>query len=358
MNYTSAIVNLYNSVHEDQKRKFRVNHQNIRKAFVDMKEAYLPNPDWQLDFSNKKADYNDPAHRCAYLHKYAMVHTGLLCKVLQSALTKQSIQNDINSKRKLNLCSLGGGPGTDIVSLLFVIKEIFGFIQCRVDVIDFAQEWKNVFDSIVSELRTGKYGSVKDMVSSGYFGYDYLSADLLNASYWSQYKVLTAVRNADIITMVKFISAAACDKTRLMVTKIFQNMKGGGMLLFVDNAAGGFHEMLQEVAASCGMQSVYGPVMHYDYEEPSFSRKLHGYTSQSKTKVSIQMWKKSEKSIYNTTQQLRREYIHTGGRSIPTSNVRLEYINTARRSIPTNNVRLNNRPQPQALQDSGCCSII
>lgn len=217
MDYSGVIVELYNTVYEKQKSKFCVDSGRIRSAIQNMKEVYMPNRNWEYDEISKVANYNDPALRCAYLHKYAMIHTGLMCEVLQSAFGHYGIHHDIDSKAKLNLCSLGGGPGTDIVGLLFILREVFGYIQCNVTVIDHAIEWKHVFDSIVSELKTGRYGSVRDMVSGWNFSYDYLSADLLAFSFVNNYKVLQAIKNADIITMIKFISAAACEKTRQMV---------------------------------------------------------------------------------------------------------------------------------------------
>ncbi|GIX72927.1 uncharacterized protein CDAR_72771 [Caerostris darwini] len=101
-----------------------------------------------------------------------------------------------------------------------------------------------------------------------------------------------AVACADLLTMIKFISAAACKRTRKMIETIFKTMKPGAMLLFIDNAGGGFQEMLQQAANNCGMVSAFGPFHHYEYEKPEFAITRFGYESQSKTKVSVQIWMK------------------------------------------------------------------
>lgn len=120
-------------------------------------------------------------------------------------------------------------------------------------------------------------------------------------------------------------------------------MKPGGMLLFVDNAAGGFDKMIRETASQCGMSTVFGPLMHYDYENPFFALERHGHTSQSKTRVSIQMWKKPTlSSPYNATAQLRYEYFNGPRQST--------------RPNSSRNIYIGERYEPP--QDSGCCSII
>lgn len=217
--YTSEILQLYGNVLDAEERKFYVSKNNFKHAIKLINQAYSKNPDWQTDFTSNSGmtDFNNPAYRCAYLHKYAMVHTGLMCEILQLIFQQGEINNEMRRKNELSLCSLGGGPGTEIVSLMFVLQQIFGFLRCSVNVIDYSLEWKRVFESIIAELRTGRYGNVRQIVSSWYFNYDYQSADLLSASYYNMYKVRSSIKNADIITMIKFISAAACDKTKGMV---------------------------------------------------------------------------------------------------------------------------------------------
>lgn len=216
MDYTAEISQLYSNVFDIQRRKFNISNISLRNATKEMGEAYAPNPSWEYDYTNKVTDYNDAAHRCAYMHKYAMVHSGLMCEIFQKILQRPDINRHLRSKGKLNLCSLGGGPGTEIVSFLFVLQESIGSVQCNVTVIDYSLEWQTVFEDVINLLKSGIYGPVRNIVSSWYFSYNYLSADLLNMSYYNAYKVQACIKNADVVTMIKFVSAAACDKTRSM----------------------------------------------------------------------------------------------------------------------------------------------
>lgn len=119
-------------------------------------------------------------------------------------------------------------------------------------------------------------------------------------------------------------------------------MKPGGMLLFVDNAAGGFDRMIRETASDCGMVTVFGPLKHYDYENTSFNVKRYGNNSQFKTRVSVEMWKKP--MAYNATQQLQYEYMHGPRR-----------VTRNRSNTSHQNIRLESNTHNE---EEGCCSII
>ncbi|XP_035210906.1 uncharacterized protein LOC118185190 [Stegodyphus dumicola] len=303
-NYSSLFVDLYNTVLDKEKCQCNVSDNKIQNAIRNLKDAYMPNHSWEsLTETSVIANYNDPAHRCAYLHKYAMCYTGMVSTLFEMAINVNAdIREYIDSRKCLNVCSLGGGPGTDIIGILTVICR-FGNFPAFMTVVDYASEWQITFKNIIKEIKSSFPEHVRMMVSSNYFKYQYLNGDLLS-QVTTNSNIRNAVMSADIVTMVKFISAAACDKTRKMVKDIFGCMKPGALLIFIDNASGGFHEMISQVASECNMQLAFGPLLHYDYEDARFSRTRFGYTSQSKTKITFYVWKKPT----DTTQLLKNEY--------------------------------------------------
>lgn len=217
MDFSHVFVDLYYRILVKEKTMFHVTDQQIRDAIKVMKEVYLPNPLWQLNQMVHLANYNDPSHRCAYLHKYAPCYTGMVCDLLQVAIvSNRNIYELINSKRSLRLCSLGGGPGTDVIGSLAAIFACCQYIPCSVTVLDYADQWKKTFDLLIRELRCGVSNGLKEMVSAPRFKYEYMSANLL-VDVANKPSVRQIVKAADFITMVKFISAAACQSTRKMV---------------------------------------------------------------------------------------------------------------------------------------------
>lgn len=91
---------------------------------------------------------------------------------------------------------------------------------------------------------------------------------------------------------------------------IFRVMKPGALIFFVDNAAGGFHEMVSQTAKECGMKSVFEPLRHYHYKEEAFRREYCSWISQYEARVTVEVWEKTETLPWNTTHELRRQFYH------------------------------------------------
>ncbi|XP_054707083.1 uncharacterized protein LOC129216892 [Uloborus diversus] len=297
---------LFERVLNKERHRFSVNEFQFRTALQNVKEAYLPNKDWPGKMTVLYADYNDPAHRCAYLHKYAMCHTGMVQDLLWDAAFKLGaiLRRQLRWKLRLNLCSLGGGPGTDVVAILDLLTAFFDFFPCFVSIVDLTEGWKGVFESTLQELRNGPNWRLRDILSPFYFHYNYITANLLQPLRPSVKRYL---KDADFISMVKFISAAACADTRAMIAEIFSCMKPGAIVIFIDNAAGGFLQVLQEQAESHGLLTVHGPVEHYCHENFFYYVDRFGCPSQWKTLVSFQMWIKPHS--YNPDQLLQKKLL-------------------------------------------------
>lgn len=221
--YSELIEKLYFNAIKKEQTEFAVDKATIEQGMKDMSEAYSCNH-WQWKFFSdaKVVDYNNASHRCAYLYKHAMLHTDLVCTMLQAIFQVGSVKEYIDSKESLVLCSLGGGPGTDIVALLLVIQQVFGFKECSAYIIDCSEGREQTFTNIVSGLRIIPDSDVISMVDESCFEYRYLGADLLNPSSFDNTELGEAISKADIITMVKFISAVACNRTgRMLMVSLF-----------------------------------------------------------------------------------------------------------------------------------------
>lgn len=69
-------------------------------------------------------------------------------------------------------------------------------------------------------------------------------------------------------------------------------MKPGATILFIDNAGGGFYELVSRAASRCGLANFSGPFRHMKYQSEVFKRKMFGFFSLSSTTVAVQMWQK------------------------------------------------------------------
>ncbi|GIY79779.1 uncharacterized protein CDAR_300941 [Caerostris darwini] len=69
-------------------------------------------------------------------------------------------------------------------------------------------------------------------------------------------------------------------------------MKPGSLILYIDNAGGGFHQLLRKEAGIFKMKTLFGPLKHELYSNPSFNVKRFGYTPCLETKVTVHIWSK------------------------------------------------------------------
>ncbi|CAL1274663.1 unnamed protein product [Larinioides sclopetarius] len=288
---SGSILRMYSCVLNAHKNKYGVNEADIRTAIQNMKEVYKPNPGSLSDAVVYVADYNDAGHRCAYLHKYAPFHTALVADMLQTALQQNPrvFSDLIYASGNINICSLGGGPGCDIFGVLSVLNAAFGLFQVSATVIDCMEKWKDMFYELVKELRYGDYGDFGESVDEQYFEWSYLQHNLLSKM---TNQVNQAIARADLVTMIKFVSASSCKDTSTMIQKIFRSLKPGSLVLYIDNAGGGFHQLIRREAQDCNLITVFGPLKHHLYTNQNFNVKRFGYTPCLETKVTVQIWRK------------------------------------------------------------------
>ncbi|XP_015924435.1 uncharacterized protein [Parasteatoda tepidariorum] len=286
-----TIRRLFNNVLYEDIRQHQLNHADIRTGIQNMKEVYKPNPSSLSSEFLDVANYNDPAHRCAYLHKYAPLHTALVSDMLNKSMQEVRfiLQEIIADTGRLEVCSLGGGPGSDVLGVTSVLSAELGFFQFSATIVDCMGDWRYTFAAIIKELRCGSYGLISEFVQPQYFSWNYIGHNLLGKM---NNDVNKAIQGANLVTMVKFVSAAACKDTAEMLKKIFRSLKPGALVLFIDNDAGGFYRLALQGAKESGMVTVFGPLIHEHYVNKSFNVRKFGYTPCLETKVTVHMWMK------------------------------------------------------------------
>ncbi|GFS40593.1 uncharacterized protein NPIL_128471 [Nephila pilipes] len=231
-------------------------------------------------------DYGIPDVRCAYMYKYSTLHTSMVTKYFRKLIKKKELKNKFTGSIKI--CSLGGGPGSDIVGIfkaLGVIPYYNNRIK-QVSVLDICDGWRRSFEDIMSLL---KHGRVKDIpetfISSKKFKHELIEVDLLCPL---QENAVEVISNADIICMVKFVSAVLAKKKSIDALQSLGNLfKPGAIILFIDNFRGNVLESIENTFQQIGLQTVLGPE-HDTYVKFSKSyEKMFGCPPQTAAKVSI-----------------------------------------------------------------------
>ena len=208
-------LHLYESVLEEEMTRNKVSEKDIRLGIIDMVLAYAP---ISTNFENDSSEYILPdfsisAHRCGYLHKYAPLHTFIVLDVMRKILKQEILQvKSMLNSNEFKLCSLGGGPGSDVVGVMIALHAEVASLKFSATIIDYMEEWKYTFRSVIDHLIYEEF----DLQWNYFLKWDYIGDDLLQFQNTTS-AANNAINSASFITMIKFISAATCSETEPMV---------------------------------------------------------------------------------------------------------------------------------------------
>ena len=220
---TASILELYTQVIDKDSTRNNISRKDFNLGIRNMVEAYAPMvPDFESNISVRKfTDFSIPGYRCAYLHKYAPLHTYVVLDTMKEFIKEQTpLFEAMLKSKKFKLCCLGGGPGSDAVGVLAALHTVFTSFKSSVTIIDYIEEWKNTFDLITDHLRSAEYGMQWNDCDFNYIGADLLNFQCTTVSAVNSITIHTVnntINTASLITMIKFISAAACANTEQMV---------------------------------------------------------------------------------------------------------------------------------------------
>lgn len=227
------IIRLYNNVLNNDMHRFNLSVTSVRTGIDSMREVYKPDKNLNSDV-HILADYNDVAHRCAYLHKYAAFHTAMVRDMMFEAvrMNHRFFYDIIYSSERFNICCLGGGPGTDVIGVLAALHSVFSYFHTSVTLVDYMVDWSYSFESILRELGSGFYGAFGSNTYH-FLDWRYLGANLLKPLLPD---VSEAIGSASLVTMIKFASAAACVDTEIMLQVI--NIRFVFLIFFIGGGWG------------------------------------------------------------------------------------------------------------------------
>ena len=148
--------------------------------------------------------YDDPLCRLGYLYTHAAANATLFEKVLGHS---DELRGKIDgaSQEALNVCSLGGGPGTELLGLAKYLLSFTDIAPPRKisftvidNVLEWAETWRRLADAVEDEFRSslGQDGieppviapmflplNVLEASSYRNFGYQFKNADMVVFNY-------------------------------------------------------------------------------------------------------------------------------------------------------------------------------
>lgn len=194
----------YKSIIEDEMQVFGIKKESLKVAAQSVGITYSRKA---LSKGATFLDYNIPSNRCAYLYKYASIHSGLVTKYFKKLEKKKDVRSILRKKESIKICCLGGGPGTDIVGLFRALALMPHYHDkiIEVTVLDICGGWRNSFKRIISSLISGQVKGVPNtFVNASNFKYKLIEVNLLDNL---PNNIVQILGEADVICMVKFVSA-------------------------------------------------------------------------------------------------------------------------------------------------------
>ncbi|XP_023227060.1 uncharacterized protein LOC111627684 [Centruroides sculpturatus] len=288
-----SLVNLYESVMSKEYED--LNWVDIVLSMNEIRKAYR-----KIDSSApiSTIDYNSNSYRFAYIYLYAVCHTATMremMKMLESNQMSTFLQMMAFGK-DLNVCCLGGGPGCEMIgflcglnrslcSTLFSDQRNISFT-----VLDTCSGWSISLKHVLEAFLKSDLG--RNYTSN--FTCNFEQANLCS---FLHAEALYPIMNANIITMVKFVSVVShCYKNNSYYLQvILKLMKPGSFLLFLDNRTGGFFEIVSEIASENNLVLLYRCNAVYQHNgDIQFQKYIFQPDPLRISKVTFAVWKKKE----------------------------------------------------------------
>ncbi|GFY47900.1 uncharacterized protein TNIN_117391 [Trichonephila inaurata madagascariensis] len=170
-------------------------------------------------------------YRATYIYKNSAFLSSAVAFHFRNTLKENSNYLRRFSKRKLiKICSLGGGPTSDIVAIVTVLESIARkkgvMLDFRITVIDYDIKWKNTCITVLSCLEQFKNATWK---------IDFIQTNLYRIFFDSP-ETCKTIQEADIVTMVMLISHLPRKKLQegKMVKHISTLLQPQAMLFILD----------------------------------------------------------------------------------------------------------------------------
>ena len=209
-------------------------------AAIELVRYYLDANTYAYYSDDPQLQYNDPLCRIAYLYAYVGAHANLVDNALLYFDPLSSIvRKKIRSGGVLEVCSLGGGPGSELLGFVKFIDRICDpedRIDLRFTLIDKVQEWDESWNALVNGLEenfTEDYGSSRrdwPIVVHRSF----LSQDLLQIRSFRQYT--TRFEEVDIFVLNHTVSELMANMADF--SKVFELLvdqaRDGTLFLVID----------------------------------------------------------------------------------------------------------------------------
>jgi SAM-dependent methyltransferase len=187
-------------------------------------------------------EYSPPANRFAYLFRYVTANASVVVEILKRSPELE----ELFDRDEVDVASIGGGPGSEVVALLKYAAERHKTTALNFHLYDCDNSWADTWSRLHKQVKlpVEMFPMFKHL-------------DGCDKATWRDQ---AALHDADLITMVFFVSEVYkhADLSESFFRQLFKNVKKGALVLYVDNSKGGFTEWFDGLADECGLMQLHG----------------------------------------------------------------------------------------------------
>lgn len=264
--------------------------EEIQQAIREIQKAYCPG-----GLESDRAtllDFCWPAARIAYMFQFTTSHINVVANALLRLKSMDSWLAHLQRRKFVNVCAVGGGPGTDILGVFRFLRHCYYNGMFHATILDWCPDWSFSFRPMAECMDPcGLFGLSSSTV--------YQQFEFFRPLSWMASETL---EQADLVTMVKFLSAVQMNRTSCarQLINLFCILKPGTLVLLIDNTGGGLRSMVRHCATVTQMQLLeevsYAEIVLPVQEQLAMAdcRQFQGiaFRLQSRAQVFIQLWKR------------------------------------------------------------------
>ena len=204
----------------------------------------------QMSNNSVRIPWSNPIYQCAYVFLYFVKHSNLVYEALYS--NSHHFEPVWRQLRDIQVCSIGGGPGSDIAGVIAFLEGTTFGVALRCSVLDLYPQWENAWNAIARNLVS--------RLNPVYVSYHRFNLVETASFTWDN---LQRISNANLVTFVKSFSTVSREQSVYfqVLPHIMNAVKPGGFVLFIDNSAADVqNEIFKQIAQDCGLRVLHETV--------------------------------------------------------------------------------------------------
>lgn len=230
---------------------------------IELLEKFLRDNSAEYYSETPNLRYDSPVCRLAYIYAYVAAHANLVARAIDHfPVIRELLDERFEAEGKLSICSLGGGPGSELLGLAkyfyYHARAAEGYIDLDFQLIDKIPEWDETWNALVRDLEktfAKKYGDQRRRWPI-VFNRSFLTLDFTRSESFQQFA--GRFSGTDIFIFNYAVSEVINhrDDLKEVIDLLMDRSKTGAYFLFIDRGQAGMAESIRQMIDNSGLNLI------------------------------------------------------------------------------------------------------